>query len=57
MVSHDDDDEDNFYLHIDPTVDHEKLSDFELSNCKCNKKKKKGTDIRVLQVKVKKEPC
>ncbi|KAG1047087.1 hypothetical protein G6F43_010447 [Rhizopus delemar] len=33
MVSHDDDDEDNFYLHIDPTVDHEKLSDFELSNC------------------------
>ncbi|KAG1588264.1 hypothetical protein G6F48_005385 [Rhizopus delemar] len=32
MVSHDDDDEDNFYLHIDPTVDHEKLSDFELSN-------------------------
>lgn len=56
MVSHDDDDEDNFYLHIDPTVDHEKLSDFELSNCKCNKKKI-STDIRVLQVKVKKEPC
>ena len=40
MVSHQDDNNDDdkedgkFYLHVDPTVDQDKLSDFELSNCK-----------------------
>lgn len=39
LVSHEDDDEEsNVYLHIDPTVNHEKLSSFELSNCEGKKR-------------------
>lgn len=33
MVNHEDNEED-FYLHVDPTVNQEKLSDFEISNCR-----------------------
>ncbi|RCH83321.1 Ca(2+)-dependent cysteine protease [Rhizopus azygosporus] len=44
MVSHQDDNNDDdkedgkFYLHVDPTVDQDELSDFELSNCQGKKR-------------------
>ncbi|KAG1465674.1 hypothetical protein G6F46_001356 [Rhizopus delemar] len=37
MVNHEDNEED-FYLHVDPTVNQEKLSDFEISNCEGKKR-------------------